>query len=181
MQTLQTRPINSEKAKMAETMLVVSCSDYQAVRSNTVSYWLDQARNIKSFGNSIPAFNEKDSNAQFFETMILSSNIKDIVILGHTDCCAMKSILAESFSADDRNFSAKTLIHKNYSHLSEQTQTDVLVKENTLIQIEMLLSYPKIKQAIQEGQIQVHAWIFEHETGKYHIYDTQTGQYVDAS
>lgn len=181
MQTLQTKSINSEKAKIAETMLVISCSDYQAVRSNTVSYWLEQARNIKSFGNTIPAFKEKDSNAHFFETMILSSNIKDIVILGHTGCCAIKSILAEPFDADERNLSAKTITHEKYSHLSEQTQAEVLVKENALMQIEMLLSYPKIKQAIQDGKIQVHAWVFEHETGKYHIYDAQTWQYVDAS
>lgn len=169
----------SEKAASAEKMLVISCADYQPIYSNPVSYWLDKARNIQSFGNSLSAYREDNPDIQLLESMILSLQVKDIIILGHTGCKAMQCLLADACAAHPKKHSAMALTQAHYSHLSAEAQAEVMVQENVLIQMENLLSYPRLAQAVEQKKLQVHAWIFESETGKFYSYDVNTGQFEE--
>jgi carbonic anhydrase len=55
---------------------------------------------------------------------------------------------------------------------------DATIKENILNQLENLQTYPVIYSRLKSGQLRLHAWFYEIETGQILEYDPVRGEYV---
>ncbi|MEJ2373787.1 MAG: carbonic anhydrase, partial [Sulfurimonas sp.] len=108
------------------------------------------------------------------------------IICGHTHCGAIASLFTE---LDDNTF-----IHtKKWLSLGEKPKTLALLalgkdadKENILrlteklsvvSQIENLLSYPYVKQRVENETLYIHGWVYDIETGSIEYYDPDEHQF----
>jgi len=52
---------------------------------------------------------------------------------------------------------------------------DAYTKDNVLLQVEHLKSYPLVQEGIKAGKLSLHAWFFDVTTGDVEQYDSETG------
>jgi carbonic anhydrase len=59
-----------------------------------------------------------------------------------------------------------------------QVRHEALVDENVLLQLRNLSSYKAVRDALKEGRIQLHGWVYNLQVGGLLIYDSDSGRFV---
>lgn len=141
----------------------------------------------RNIGNIVPPANGQDSTQAAIEYAVKVLGVKDIVVCGHSHCGAMAELISPSHHSKSlpgvqkwltRNQKVKEIIHKRYGHLPAEHMQTLAAQENVLVQMENLLSYPDVKQALSSNALQIHGWVYVIESGQIHDYDTQKGQFI---
>lgn len=102
--------------------------------------------------------------------------VEHIVIMGHTDCGGMKALLRPEKLATLPAVSA-WLSHaacaKNHccGSSDEAEQLAEITRSNVLLQMQHLFSYPSVQEAVANGKLQIHGWIYEIKSGKVSCFD----------
>ena len=100
--------------------------------------------------------------------------VKEIVVVGHSDCGAMKALdldLTDPYiplwlnDARDAKTRVDALIPEARTPEELKERARLIELENVRLQIEHLMTYPTVKQAVAEGRIQVHGLYYDLETG----------------
>jgi carbonic anhydrase len=73
---------------------------------------------------------------------------------------------------------AKEAIDSEQAELEEAARHRAIVERNTLLQVENLKSYPVVQEAMEKGELKLHAWLYELENGYVRYYDAINGGYV---
>lgn len=174
--------LDSERNQILKKILFLSCSDHEAAPHTLHYNWLQKAKILMTFGNIIPRYEEANPNSRLFETLILSYNLKNIVVFGHTKCKTLECLLTETHNNHASHditvpMHAGEIVETHYAHCSKEEKLNIIAQVNVLTQIDNLMTYPRIKAAIEHNKIIVHAWIYETETNDYFIYDPETEQF----
>jgi len=69
-------------------------------------------------------------------------------------------------------------IKEHYQDYEGEELLNAAIEENVLTQLENLRTYPVIYSRLKSGQLQLHGWVYEIETGKVLEYSPVLGQYV---
>jgi len=115
--------------------------------------------------------------------------VPHVIICGHSNCGAMKGVLHPE--------SLKTLPHVSawltYSQaalevvdtispdLDEEQRTNALIEQNVLIQIQNLRTHPQVAAKLAAKKVQLHAWVYDIETGQVVAYDEHEGRFAPLS
>ena len=145
---------------------------------------------FRNIGNFVPPYSETPIEgtgaAAAVEYAVEHLQVRDIIVCGHSDCGAMKALYEERdhFAATphigpwlrhgDRTMAVVTA---NYPELSREERYGITAKENVLLQMENLRTYPVVRKAAREGRLHVHAWYFEIGTGTVLRYSPERGQF----
>lgn len=107
--------------------------------------------------------------------------IKDLIILGHSQCGGIERLLSlknkdyasqENFMQDDFIFKWASFI-KNEKNT--ETDTDSYAKLATLQSRENALEYPWIKEAVSKKLLTIHLWFFDIKTGRISVFSDREG------
>jgi carbonic anhydrase len=145
---------------------------------------------FRNIGNFVPPYSETPIEgtgaAAAVEYAVEHLQVRDIIVCGHSDCGAMKALYEERdhFAATphigpwlrhgDRTMAVVTA---NHPELSREERYGITAKENVLLQMENLRTYPVVRKAAREGRLHVHAWYFEIGTGTVLRYSPERGQF----
>ena len=145
---------------------------------------------LRNIGNFVPPCPENPLEATgvaaAVEYAVEHLKVRDIVVCGHSDCGAMKALYTDRdhFAATphigpwlrhgDRTMAVVTA---NYPGLSREERYEITAKENVLLQMENLRTYPVVREAAREGRLHVHAWYFEIGTGTIFRYSPEKEQF----
>ena len=145
---------------------------------------------FRNIGNFVPPYSENllegTGAAAAVEYAVEHLQVRDIIVCGHSDCGAMKALYEERdhFAATphigpwlchgDRTMAVMTA---NYPELSREERYGITAKENVLLQMENLRTYPVVRKAAREGRLHVHAWYFEIGTGTVLRYSPEREQF----
>lgn len=143
---------------------------------------------LRNVGNIVPPCqtgSERNSVVSALEFAVLGLKISEIIVCGHSDCGAMKVLdgLLET---------------KNMPHLSdwlksarpakeradavclygpEKDRSELIEKENILVQLENICTYPFVKRALEEGSLHLHGWYYHIGKGDVEAYDFASKQF----
>ena len=71
------------------------------------------------------------------------------------------------------------IIEENYGHIeNEKDRLTATVEENVLVQIESLRTHPSVAAAASRGDLKLHGWTYEFETGRVFAYKTEQEQFL---
>ncbi len=153
-------------------VLWIGCSDSRADPERITSSQPGELFVTRNVGNIVP--NTDWNLAAVVEYSINYLQVKEIVVVGHSDCGAMKALdldLTDPYIPlwlnDARE--AKTRVDalipdpKTPEDLKERAR--LIEHENVRLQIEHLMTYPTVKKAVDEGRIQVHGLYYDLATG----------------
>ena len=118
-----------------------------------------------------------------------SLRVKDIIICGHSNCGAMRALLApeelgelpatKAWLAHARQ--TERIIWESYGHLKGNELLHATVEENVLVQVDNLRGHPSVAKAVASGMLHLHAWVYKIETGEVFAYDPARGQYTSVT
>lgn len=164
--------------------LFIACSDSRVV-PNLITYTkpgdLFIARNI---GNFVPPFDpdlEASATPAVIEYALSVLNVDNIILCGHTDCGACKSLYQD---IPDDNIEMVNV--KKWLRFGESAKEQALAfvgkddkkalytateKFNVIEQLKNLLTYPAVKRKVEEGTIFVQGWYYHLDNGEVEYFD----------
>ncbi len=170
-------------------VLFVTCSDSRIDPNLITGTEPGEIFVIRNAGNIVPPNGSPAASgeAASIEYGLKALGAKYIIVCGHTHCGAMKGLFKlEKLARDMPNvhswlqFSApiRTLLESRYRDRPVEELAELAVAENVLRQLDNLRSYPAIAAAEQRGDVELHGWVYNIETGDVDTYDRQRGEFV---
>jgi carbonic anhydrase len=169
-------------------VLFIACSDSRVDPTIITQAEIGDLFVIRNAGNIVPPYEAANGGeGATIEYAIAALDIKQIIVCGHSQCGAMKGLLQLGELEDKMPLvyewlhhteATRKLVYDNYGHLDKKEMLDALVAENVLTQIENLRTYPVIRSKLYRGDLAIHAWLYNIETGGILAYDAETHAYV---
>ena len=169
--------------------LFFACSDSRVVPNLFASTDPGDLFVIRNVGNLIPACGEDghssadESEAAAIEFALGTLNVANIIVCGHSECGAMKALLAGRQDIQAPNLKSWLRHGDDSLQRINPAQNDWpkhnhLSQENVLQQIEHLRSYPVVANREAQGKLKLHAWWFEIKTANVLSFDEDLKKFV---
>lgn len=166
--------------------LFIGCADSRVVPNlitDTPPGDLFVLRNVGNFVAPYKPDEDFHSTAAGIEYAVSALNVSEIIICGHTGCGAIASLYTD---IEERPFihtrkwlslGSKAKQHSLLALGPDAEHTELLrltEKLNVIFQIENLLTYPYVKERLDAGNLHIHGWLYDIETGAIEYYDPDT-------
>lgn len=167
--------------------LFITCSDSRIDPSLLTKTQPGDLFILRNAGNIVPTHGAGiGGEAATIEFAVAGLGVKDIIICGHSHCGAVKGLLDPSQVARLPAMSSwlnhaettRRIMEDNYGHLTGKEQLETAIEENVLVQLENLRTLPAVASRLVKGDLHLHGWVYEIETGEVSAYDSDADQFV---
>ncbi len=163
--------------------LFIGCADSRVIPNLITQTEPGELFVLRNVGNFVAPYNPDEdyhSTAAGIEYAVTALEVSEIIICGHTHCGAIASLYSE---IDEKPFihTKKWLTLGNKAKslsllaLGKNAPKEALLrlteKLSVVSQIENLLTYPYVKQRLDEGNLHIHGWIYDMASGDIEYYD----------
>lgn len=171
----------------APEALFITCSDSRINPNLITQTEPGEMFILRNAGNLIPPFGSANGGeGATIEYAVVALGIKDIFVCGHSYCGAMGGLLYPE-NLEGMPLVALWLKHaeatreimtQNYRGLEGDPLLMATVEENVLVQIDNLRTYPCVAVRLARGELRVHAWVYEVQSGEVFAHEAGKGQFV---
>ena len=185
----------SEKGQQPKA-LYIGCSDSRVLPNLMTKSAPGDLFVIRNVGNFVAPYNPDNSfhsTASAIEYAVSILKTENIIVCGHTHCGAICAMFDESDKMDSPD-----LVHtKKWLTLGENAKKQALLalgnradkdmklrlteKLSVISQIENLLTYPSVKSKVNAGELSIHGWMYDIESGEIEFYDAESSQFEPLS
>lgn len=153
---------------------------------------------VRNVANLVPPYEEDrhyHGTSAALEFGICVLNIPHIIILGHSQCGGIRSLITENTenTEDTHNHKELTFISKwmdlvnfppdhdmkQYLHLTPQEKEEIYSKQSIMGSLKNIQTFPWIQEKIKQGALELHAWYFNLATGIIDQFDFETNQFKE--
>ncbi len=138
----------------------------------------------RNAGNIVPPHSHENhgTNASI-EYAVAVLGVRDIVVCGHTDCGAMKG--AMNLSAVEELPQVRDWLEHSRAaveiaaqkHRRDDNKLLRVIEENVLLQLQHLRSHPAVAARLATGDIGLHGWVYDIETGGVTCHDAASDRF----
>jgi carbonic anhydrase len=167
--------------------LFITCADSRIDPNLITSTTTGEVFVTRNIGNLIPAYGEMLGGVSaVVEFAVSGLRVRHIVVCGHSDCGAMKALLAPETiekmpavtnwlkNAHAALTVAKTLHDRSKEEGIEKPLLEELTEQNVLLQMQHLKTHPSVAGAMALGELTVSGWIYDIGSG--HVCVAQDGE-----
>lgn len=163
---------------------IISCIDSRAVPGTIFRAEPGTFFAYKSMGTIVRPYAKGSPLAAALQFALMHNKVKEIIVLGHTCCGAIKALVNE---IDDEEISfcinvAQEGLERAKSRCGNTcTNAELLAiaeEEIVLLSVENLKSYPSVATALAEGRVNIRPWIFNLEMGELFHYDAGSKKFI---
>lgn len=170
-------------------VLFITCSDSRIDPCLITQAQPGELFVMRNVGNIIPSYGAASgAEAAGIEYAVQGLGIKDIIVCGHSHCGAMKGLLQIGTLAEQmpqvydwlkrHGEATRRVVLDNYSECDPDQLLKIAIEQNVLTQIENLETYPTIRSRLHSRQLNLHAWMYEIETGTVFAYDAASRRFT---
>jgi carbonic anhydrase len=169
--------------------LFIGCSDSRVVPDVITGSLPGDLFVTRNIGNLVPPFKpdeEYHATAAVIEYAVTHLKVSDVIVCGHSHCGAISSLYKE-IPKDSKNIHinkwldlaepAKKIAMMSHRQASLEDRLRYTEKISVLFQLQNLMSYPAVKEAVEAGELFIHAWYFDIETGEIECFDDDEYEY----
>jgi carbonic anhydrase len=165
--------------------LLITCADSRIDPEALTSSGPGEIFVTRNVGNMVPAYGEMLGGVSaVIEYAVDALKVKHAVICGHSDCGAMKGVLAGEGALDSmptvkswlRNADAAKRVAASVDGGTPSLGT--LTEQNVLVQLQHLRTHPSVAGAIARGELTVSGWVYDIAKGDVRVYDEATNRFV---
>jgi len=181
----------SEKGQQPKA-LYIGCSDSRVLPNLMTKSAPGDLFVIRNVGNFVAPYNPDNSfhsTASAIEYAVSILKTKNIIVCGHTHCGAICAMFD-----DEGKMDSPDLVHtKKWLSLGENAKKQALLalgnradrdmtlrlteKLSVISQIENLLTYPSVKSKVDAGELSIHGWMYDIQSGEIEYYDAESSQF----
>jgi carbonic anhydrase len=167
--------------------MVISCSDSRVVPEIITQSDPGEMFVCRNAGNIVPPFGDHIGGVtSAIEYAVVGLEVEHIIVCGHTDCGAMKALLHPESLAEMPSVAA-WLSHCKCAHgvfrhvhdgkVSDKDAVRVMAMENVVAQLTHLRTHPSVASRVATGELTLHGWLFDIESGTIWAMDGMTGEF----
>lgn len=152
--------------------MFITCSDSRIVPSALTETDAGDLFVLRNAGNMVPRFGTSaGGEGASLEFAVCGLKIPDIIVCGHTDCGAIRYLMQKSGAELPLvrgwvNGASELVENSKSTRSSEAERLESAYRQNILLQIRNLLSYPFISEAVRKGELTLHGWLFDLGSGE---------------
>ena len=178
------------KSGQTPKALFIGCSDSRVIPDLIVQSDPGDLFVIRNVGNFVPPYKPDEdyhATASGIEYAVSVLNVKEIIICGHTHCGACQHLYEE--------IEDPSLVHtKKWLELGKSAKSSAILslgadapreellrlteKLSLIKQIENILTYPPVKKKFENGNLHIHGWYYDMETGQIDYYNADTYEFL---
>ena len=160
--------------------LFITCADSRIVPNTITQTEPGDLFLIRNAGNIVPPWGAggggEGATIQYSLEVL---GIRNIVVLGHSQCGAMKALL-ENRPLDDlpaikQWFShaeaTRQIVKHKYKGLSGDALARAAAEENVLVQLNNISTHPSVASRLATGELNLYGWYYDIGTGVVRQYD----------
>lgn len=161
--------------------LMISCADSRVMPETITQPGPGELFVCRNAGNIVPPFQTMNGGvSSAIEYAVVALGVRDIIVCGHSDCGAMKGLCHPELLGQMPNVAA-WLKHSHAAHsivceaypqtMEEKEKIRAVAMENVIVQLDHLRTHPSVAAKLAKGEIALHGWFFDIETGAVLVYD----------
>ena len=167
--------------------LLITCSDSRIAPELLMQTQPGDLFVLRNAGNLIPPYGAANGGeGATVEYAIAALGVKHALVMGHSNCGAMRGLLDPESLADMPLVSewlkhadaTRRVVDECYPDLEGVNLLNAAIKENVLVQLDHLRTYPKVAALMTKGELTLHGWIYEIESGQILAYDPKVSHFV---
>ena len=131
---------------------------------------------VRNIANIIPPYENDEahhSTSAALEFGIGHLNVKHLIILAHSQCGGMQALASKT---DDTDFIGKWVSLVKPDH--DVNDCDQLAKASLKQSYKHALTFPWIKQRVDDNQLAIHLWFFDIKKGQISEYSPTNNQFL---
>lgn len=157
--------------------LVVACADSRVNVEKITSAKPGELFVARNVGNMVPAYGLMLGGVSaVIEYAVCALKVQHIVVCGHTDCGAMKSLLNPASTQSMptvrswlENGQAALSVAETVQQADGRPLLSVLTEQNVLMQLAHLKTHPSVAGGIAKGTLSVSGWVYDIAAGEVRI------------
>ncbi len=169
--------------------MVIACSDSRVDPAIITDCEPGDLFVVRNVANLVPPYESGGglhgvSTALEFGVCALS--VKHLIVLGHSQCGGVHALMNGIPSSVPGEFivnwvniaaRAKERVLAELPNASPQEQLCACEEAAVLVSLENLLTFPWIKQRVEQGVLTLHGWYFDIQAGELVAYDSALGRF----
>ena len=169
------------KGQSPETLLI-TCSDSRIMPEQLTQATPGELFVLRNAGNIVPPYGASSGGeGATIEYAVAALKVSHIIVMGHSHCGAMKGLLNPADIAPlplvagwlKHAEATRQVVAENYQDCTGNDLLNAAIKENVLVQLNNLRTYPTVAARLTTGTVQLLAWIYEIEHGKILAFDPE--------
>ena len=121
--------------------------------------------------------------AAAIEFAVLSLQVSRIIVCGHSHCGGILALYV-GVPAAAKNLAQWLELGREAALPVAEPGPEVLRRTEqraVVLQLERLMDYPMVREAVEAGRLTLHGWHYVIEDGEVHVFDLERGGFVPAS
>ncbi len=176
-------------AQLAESqtpeILIISCCDSRVSPSAIFNAGPGELFTIRNVANLVPTYQpdgQYHGTSAALEFAVQALEVKHIVVLGHATCGGIKAYARKSQPLSPGDFIGKwvSLVGQAEGKAGDPEAPDYLTKlEHAVVEqsLENLMTFPFVKERVQDGRLKLHGAHFGVATGSLLVRNPETGAF----
>ena len=172
-------------------ILVIACSDSRVDPAIILNCKPGDLFVVRNVANLVPPYENDGGHhgtSAALEFAVLGLVIKHIIILGHSSCGGIQALVEDPTKMQEENFIsrwmeiAKPALQKtitNYPNQSIKEQVGNCAKFALINSLNNLLTFPWIKDRATSGELSLHSWYFNIDSGIIEEFDSLKQEFID--
>jgi carbonic anhydrase len=166
--------------------LFITCSDSRVVPELLTQQEPGELFVIRNAGNIVPSYGpEPGGVSATVEYAVAVLGVTDIVVCGHSDCGAMTALSTctcmdhlPAVASWLRHADSAKVINASRTHASDAARLSSMVRENVIAQLANIQTHPSVRLAQEQGQLNLHGWVYDIESGSIDALNGDTNAFV---
>jgi len=167
--------------------MIITCADARIVPDLITQSSPGDLFVTRNVGNVVPPYGQTMGGVSTaIEYAILALGVQHIIICGHSDCGAMKSVLDPPKSLERMPTVKAWLRHSEVAlRVVEDNcaargldRLQILTQENVIAQLYHLRTHPAVAAKIASGTLFIHGWVYDIKTCSIDAFDADQGIFL---
>jgi carbonic anhydrase len=168
-------------------ILFITCSDSRVDPSLITQTDPGSMFLINNAGNIIPPHGTPyGGTGASIEYAVSVLKVEHIILCGHSQCGAMKALLADP-TVDDipiiRQWisyaeSTRAIIDAEGGNLTDDERLERCIEQNVRVQLSHLKTIPSVAAGSATGKLTLHGWVYHIESGEIDVYNSASRSFI---
>jgi carbonic anhydrase len=168
--------------------LFITCSDSRVLPHRITQTEPGDLFEIRNAGNIVPPHGvAAGGEGATIEYSIDVLGIQNIIVCGHSQCGAIRSMLdqapLEQLPAARAWFgnaeATRRIVQQKYSHLNLEERWAIAAQENVLVQMNHVSTHPAVAARLSSADVRVFGWYYDIGSGMVLQYDQAQLRFVE--
>lgn len=157
-------------------VMIITCSDSRIVPHLKTGALPGDIFLFRNMGNFVPPYRKGEEDPSgvgaFLEYGSSVLGVSHLIVMGHTNCGAIKGVFTKSAAVESSSFikgwlrngeQVKRIVIEGFGE-GDEGNIERGFRENVKLQVENSKTYPFVQDALKNNRLTIHGWLYDVKT-----------------